>query len=73
MNDVLKLDGVHTHIGHYHILHGVDFSVPEGKTTMLLGRNGAGKTTTHGTLLRRGTTRRYGRTAATIVRRRRHW
>ena len=51
MNDVLKLDGVHTHIGHYHILHGVDFSVPEGKTTMLLGRNGAGKTTTLRTIM----------------------
>ena len=51
MSDVLKLDGVHTHIGHYHILHGVDFSVPEGKTTMLLGRNGAGKTTTLRTMM----------------------
>lgn len=49
--DVLTLDGVHTHIGHYHILHGVDFSVPEGQTTMLLGRNGAGKTTTLRTIM----------------------
>ena len=49
--DVLTLDGVHTHIGHYHILHGVDFSVPEGETTMLLGRNGAGKTTTLRTIM----------------------
>jgi branched-chain amino acid transport system ATP-binding protein len=51
MSDVLKLSGVHTHIGHYHILHGVDFFVPEGKTTMLLGRNGAGKTTTLRTIM----------------------
>jgi branched-chain amino acid transport system ATP-binding protein len=36
---------VHTHIGAYHILHGVDFDVPEGGLMMLLGRNGAGKTT----------------------------
>lgn len=43
---LLKLEGVHTHIGHYHILHGVDFDVPRNETTMLLGRNGAGKTTT---------------------------
>jgi branched-chain amino acid transport system ATP-binding protein len=35
---------VHTHIGAYHILHGVDLAVPEGEVTMLLGRNGAGKT-----------------------------
>ena len=42
----LALAGVHTHIGRYHILQGVDFDAPEGATTMLLGRNGAGKTTT---------------------------
>ena len=42
---LLKLEGVNTHIGPYHILHGVDFEVPEGELTMLLGRNGAGKTT----------------------------
>lgn len=52
MNDVLlKLEGVHTHIGAYHILHGVDLSVPRGQLTMLLGRNGAGKTTTLRTIL----------------------
>ena len=43
---LLKLAGVHTHIGAYHILHGVDLEVPRGRTTLLLGRNGAGKTTT---------------------------
>jgi branched-chain amino acid transport system ATP-binding protein len=42
---VLELSGVHTHIGQYHILQGVDFSAPENRLTMLLGRNGAGKTT----------------------------
>ena len=42
---VLTLEGVHTHIGAYHILHGVDLQVPRGQLTMLLGRNGAGKTT----------------------------
>jgi len=42
---LLRLDGVHTHIGQYHILQGVDFEVPRGGLTMLLGRNGAGKTT----------------------------
>lgn len=51
MSDMLTLSGVHTHIGQYHILHGVDFTVPEGKTTMLLGRNGAGKTTTLRTIM----------------------
>ena len=48
---LLSLHGVHTHIGHYHILHGVDLVVPEGRLTMLLGRNGAGKTTTLRTIM----------------------
>jgi len=42
---LLTLAGVHTHIGAYHVLHGVDLEVPRGQLTMLLGRNGAGKTT----------------------------
>ena len=48
---VLRLQGVHTHIGAYHILHGVDLDVPEGEVTVLLGRNGAGKTTTLRTIM----------------------
>jgi len=51
MSVLLQLSGVHTHIGRYHILHGVDIDVAEGKTTMLLGRNGAGKTTTLRTIM----------------------
>ena len=51
MSETLSLDGVHTHIGRYHILQGVDFDAPAGKTTMLLGRNGAGKTTTLRTIM----------------------
>jgi branched-chain amino acid transport system ATP-binding protein len=47
----LTLEGVHTHIGAYHILHGVDLAVPRGQLTMLLGRNGAGKTTTLRTIM----------------------
>ena len=42
---MLALSGVNTHIGQYHILQGVDFELPRGGLTMLLGRNGAGKTT----------------------------
>ena len=48
---LLTLSGVHTHIGAYHILHGVDLEVPRGQLTMLLGRNGAGKTTTLHTIM----------------------
>ena len=48
---LLTLEGVHTHIGAYHILHGVDLVVPRGQLTMLLGRNGVGKTTTLRTIM----------------------
>jgi branched-chain amino acid transport system ATP-binding protein len=48
---LLELSGVHTHIGRYHILQGVDLAVPEGGMTVLLGRNGAGKTTTVRTIM----------------------
>ena len=51
MTDLLTLAGVHTHVGRYHILQGIDFSVAEGQTTMLLGRNGAGKTSTLRTIM----------------------
>jgi branched-chain amino acid transport system ATP-binding protein len=49
--DLLELRDVHTHIGAYHILHGVDLAVPPDAVTMLLGRNGAGKTTTLRTIM----------------------
>ncbi len=48
---ILNLQGVHTHIGQYHILQGVDLIVPRGALTVLLGRNGAGKTTTLRTIM----------------------
>ena len=48
---LLDLQGVHTHVGAYHLLHGVDLAVPTGQVTMLLGRNGAGKTTTLRTIM----------------------
>ena len=51
MSAALTLEGVHTHIGRYHILQGVDFDAPAGRTTMLLGRNGAGKTTALRTIM----------------------
>lgn len=52
MNEpLLRLEGVHTRIGAYHILHGIDFDVPRGGVTLLLGRNGAGKTTTLRTIM----------------------
>lgn len=46
MDILLDVQGIHTFIGQYHILQGVDVSIPQGAITALLGRNGAGKTTT---------------------------
>ena len=48
---ILTLSGVKTNIAQYHILQGVDLTVPRGQVTMLLGRNGVGKTTTLRTII----------------------
>ncbi|NLB71284.1 MAG: ABC transporter ATP-binding protein [Chloroflexi bacterium] len=46
MNNILEVQNIHSFINQYHILQNVDFVVPRGSITALLGRNGAGKTTT---------------------------
>ena len=46
MSNILEVQDIHTFIGQFHILQGVDVVVPQGSITALLGRNGAGKTTT---------------------------
>lgn len=51
MTSLLKLNGIHTHIGQYHILQGIQFEAKEGEVSVLLGRNGAGKTTTLKTIM----------------------
>ena len=51
MELILEVQNIHTFIGQYHILQGVDLRVPAGSITALLGRNGAGKTTTLKTIL----------------------
>jgi branched-chain amino acid transport system ATP-binding protein len=43
---LLDVKAIHTFVGQFHILEGVDVTVPQGTITVLLGRNGAGKTTT---------------------------
>ena len=44
---LLELKDVHTHIGAYHILHGVNLQIPRGELTLLLGRNGADNSKPH--------------------------
>ena len=46
MSNILEVKNIHSFINQFHILQGVDFVVPKGSITALLGRNGAGKTTT---------------------------
>ena len=39
MDYLLDVRGIHTFIGQYHILQGVDVRVPKGSITALLGRD----------------------------------
>jgi len=51
MTTLLQLKDVHTHIGQYHILQGININIVENEVNVLLGRNGAGKTTTLKTIM----------------------
>lgn len=48
---LLTVEALQTYIGQFHILQGVELSVPTGQVTCLLGRNGAGKSTTLKTVI----------------------
>lgn len=48
---LLRVEALHTHIGQFHILQGVEMAIEQGGVTVLLGRNGAGKTTTLKTII----------------------
>ena len=67
---LLAVRDVHVHLGQSHVLQGVDFDVPEGQVTALLGRNGVGKTTTLRSLVglvgRDGEIRYAGESIATL-------
>lgn len=43
--NLLSVEGLHARYGSAEVLHGVDFAVPAGEVTVVLGANGAGKTT----------------------------
>jgi branched-chain amino acid transport system ATP-binding protein len=61
---LLEIRDLHVHLAGSHILQGVEFDVPQGGITALLGRNGVGKTTTLRAILglvpRRGSVRLAG-------------
>ena len=42
---MLQIEGLHSHYGAAHILHGVTLMIESGTSVGLLGRNGMGKTT----------------------------
>jgi len=63
--EALALDNVDALYGESHVLHGVSFSLGEGRVLALLGRNGAGKTTCMNTVIgflppRKGAVRLFG-------------
>lgn len=43
--NLLDVEGLHARYGSAEVLHGIDFTVPAGEVTVVLGANGAGKTT----------------------------
>jgi branched-chain amino acid transport system ATP-binding protein len=48
---ILQAEGLHTHYGQSHVLHGVSLAIRRGEAVGLLGRNGMGKTTLIRTLI----------------------
>ncbi|QQZ16754.1 MULTISPECIES: ABC transporter ATP-binding protein [Rhodococcus] len=43
--NMLTVENLHARYGRAEVLHGIDFQVPAGEVTVVLGANGAGKTT----------------------------
>jgi branched-chain amino acid transport system ATP-binding protein len=63
--EALALENIDSLYGESHVLHGVSFTLAEGRVLALLGRNGAGKTTCMNTVIgflppRSGSVRLFG-------------
>jgi branched-chain amino acid transport system ATP-binding protein len=69
--EALALEGVDALYGDSHVLHGVTWSLQEGRVLALLGRNGAGKTTCMNAIIgflrpRSGAVRLFGEPIASL-------
>jgi len=67
--EALTISDLDTYYGDSHVLHGVSFSLQQGRLLGLLGRNGAGKSTCMSTIMgflkpRRGSISLYGEPVA---------
>ncbi|MEW6450401.1 MAG: ABC transporter ATP-binding protein [Pseudomonadota bacterium] len=70
--DALDISGIDAFYGDSHVLHGVSFTLKQGRLLGLLGRNGAGKTTCMSTIMgfvrpRRGTISLFGEAVAGLA------
>lgn len=50
MQDLLKVENIHSYYGNIHALKGLSLSVKQGEIVTLIGSNGAGKSTTLNTI-----------------------
>ena len=71
MPDLLEVEGLEAGYGDALVLHGLSFTIGEGRSLALLGRNGTGKTTLIATLVgvtryRAGSIRLRGRSLTTL-------
>ena len=70
--EAIAVSGIDTYYGDSHVLHGVSFTLHEGRLLGLLGRNGAGKTTSMATIMgflkpRRGSIALFGEAIAGLA------
>jgi branched-chain amino acid transport system ATP-binding protein len=70
--EALAISGLDAYYGDSHVLHGVGFTLQQGRLLGLLGRNGAGKTTCMSTIMgfvrpRRGSVSLFGEEVAGLA------